>query len=1012
MKHSFGWRAGLACAVLASCASVSLAQKGTSQLERDLIDAQLKEPGSIHARRAETNSVYAQTRGFTPRVIYGDDNRIEVWEEPDATLRAISEAACVVVFTNELSDNGNGTYTLDTSPWTSQSGLSVCTDEPFRGQPQIGFCSGFLVGEDIITTAGHCVDSGDIGGVAFVFNFEIDTMGGSAPTVVPASDVYFLTEVINRAQAGDLDHSVCRVDRAVTGRAPVDIRRTGSIANGDPIAVIGHPTVLPKKISGGAECKNANGAVAWFQANLDTYGGNSGSMVVNLNTYQVEGILVRGAPDYRTRSGQNCTESNRVPDTGNTGGGLTFEEVSKSTGWASFVPPLGLVVNPADSAEHVGLVGGPFSNPSAVYTTSNNTGATIPYEVTISGAGGLLLDGGSGPLSGNVGTGSSFNTTVTLDPAVNGWAAGVYETDVVFTDLNTDREVRRTHTIEIGQTRIAVSPANDVLASGPVGGPLSGQETYTITSERPTSVDVRVSASQPWVLLDGGTAAVNFTLPSDGSFQDVAVDFDAGLLGAGIANATITFENLTAGTSETREVMADIGRFVYPSLDTPRAINDNTSFDSVINVPDSFCVGDVEVDVDLTHSFSGDLIIELIAPDGTTVRLHDRTGSSDDYTPRRYDDDGGGVLPDGPGELADFEGVFSVGAWTLRVSDNANLDTGTLNAWSLRIASQGSICPPTAGDIELGIPANEVSTIALDGASSSGVPDFIITSLPTMGVLWQGNGQPILAVPFTLSGDSVLYHPFSDYVGADSFAYETFDGLTSPTATVSLDVGGDQLVYFFPFDSNPGWATEGMWEFGVPQGVVINGRSDPSSGYTGTNVYGYNLAGDYTNSMPVYNLTSTPIDCSDLTNTTVRFKRWLGVESSTFDHASFRAGTGGSFTIVWDHSGASFAESAWSTQTYDISAIADGNPDLQLRWTMGTTDTSVTYPGWNIDDVEIIGTIPPRALGDYDRDTFRTSSDFLSFLNDYSMQYPGADFTGDGMFNSSDFLSFLNYYVN
>ena len=265
MKHSHLVRASLACAALACVPSLALAQKGASQIDRDLADAQLKEPGGTSARRAEANSVYAQTRGYTPRVIYGNDDRVEVWEVSDPTLRAISEAACVVVGVNELTNNGNGTYTLNSSPWTSQSGLTVCADEPFRGQPQLGFCSGFLVGEDIITTAGHCVDAGDVGSVAFVFNFEIDTNGGSAPSIVPASDVYFLSSVINRAQAGDLDHSVCQVDRPVTGRSPVEIRRTGSIANGDPLAVIGHPTVLPKKVAGGAELKE------WCERQLERH---------------------------------------------------------------------------------------------------------------------------------------------------------------------------------------------------------------------------------------------------------------------------------------------------------------------------------------------------------------------------------------------------------------------------------------------------------------------------------------------------------------------------------------------------------------------------------------------------------------------------------------------------------------------------------------------------------------------------------------------------------------------
>ncbi|MBN1550331.1 hypothetical protein JW979_02630 [bacterium] len=156
--------------------------------------------------------------------------------------------------------------------------------------------------------------------------------------------------------------------------------------------------------------------------------------------------------------------------------------------------------------------------------------------------------------------------------------------------------------------------------------------------------------------------------------------------------------------------------------------------------------------------------------------------------------------------------------------------------------------------------------------------------------------------------------------------------------------------YYWPMDSDPGWVCEGDWEFGQPQG----NDGDPSSGYTGTNVYGYNLAGDYSNSMPETNLTSSPINCSNLTNVEVRFMRWLGVESASYDHASFRVSTNGTtWQTVWNHTGGSFTDPDWQALSYDISSIADGQSTVYLRWVMGTTDYSVTYCGWNIDDVAI-----------------------------------------------------------
>lgn len=304
-------------------------------------------PGaSVEARRAYTEWIYNSMRsepiaapyGTPLDVIYGNDDREDIYNVVDAQMLEVSQATCLVVDESELTNNGNGTYTLSTSAWTTQSGLPVCADERFRGQLRAGFCTGFLIGSDLLATAGHCVNATDCGSTAFVFGFlQID---GTTPpvTVISAENIYFCSGIVNQIQAGNLDHCVLQLDRDVVNRDPLPIRRTGVVSNTDPIFVVGHGIVIPMKAAGGAEVKNANGAIEWFQANLDTYGGNSGSPVYGINSGVVEGILVRGAPDFVNDGG--CARSNVVPNTGNPGSGLQFEEVSKTITFASYVPEL------------------------------------------------------------------------------------------------------------------------------------------------------------------------------------------------------------------------------------------------------------------------------------------------------------------------------------------------------------------------------------------------------------------------------------------------------------------------------------------------------------------------------------------------------------------------------------------------------------------------------------------------------------------------------------------------
>ena len=163
------------------------------------------------------------------------------------------------------------------------------------------------------------------------------------------------------------------------------------------------------------------------------------------------------------------------------------------------------------------------------------------------------------------------------------------------------------------------------------------------------------------------------------------------------------------------------------------------------------------------------------------------------------------------------------------------------------------------------------------------------------------------------------------------------------------------VVYDFPMDTNPGWSTEGLWAFGTPTGGGGQyGNPDPDSGYTGSNVYGYNLSGDYENSLPERNLTTTALNCTGLSDVTLKFRRWLNVEQPSYDHAYLRvSNNGSSWTTLWENT-VEVTDSSWVLEEYDISAIADNQATVYLRWTMGTTDGSWQYSGWNLDDVQII----------------------------------------------------------
>lgn len=168
-------------------------------------------------------------------------------------------------------------------------------------------------------------------------------------------------------------------------------------------------------------------------------------------------------------------------------------------------------------------------------------------------------------------------------------------------------------------------------------------------------------------------------------------------------------------------------------------------------------------------------------------------------------------------------------------------------------------------------------------------------------------------------------------------------------------------IRIWNFDTDPGFTLQGGqggWAYGVPTGGGSGSCKDPTAGYTGTNVVGYNLAGDYTNNMTsTYYATTPAVDCSGYRGVHLLFWRWLGVESSACDHASVDVSNDGTnWTAKWSHNAGTLCDGAWVSQDIDISSFADGHATVYVRWGMGVTDSSGVYPGWNIDDVKIWGT--------------------------------------------------------
>jgi subtilisin-like proprotein convertase family protein len=96
---------------------------------------------------------------------------------------------------------------------------------------------------------------------------------------------------------------------------------------------------------------------------------------------------------------------------------------------------------------------------------------------------------------------------------------------------------------------------------------------------------------------------------------------------------------------------------------------------------ESGLIKNIEVAVDITHSYIGDLAVTLISPGGTTISLHQRRGGSQDNLIQTF------TATTTPA-LQALQDQPLQGDWRLRAADLAGLDVGKLNRWSVKIAKK------------------------------------------------------------------------------------------------------------------------------------------------------------------------------------------------------------------------------------------------------------------------------------------------------------------------------------
>jgi len=340
-----------------------------------------------------------------------------------------------------------------------------------------------------------------------------------------------------------------------------------------------------------------------------------------------------------------------------------------------------------------GILSGSENVTVSIFNFGEESQAAIPVELIVDGTT-VATEVFAGPLASA--TTAQYTFTTPVDFGTAGQTYTVTAQTNLATDEDNDNDAATRDVTNIFANDIGVT---DITSPGSEEG--LGSEEITVTIENFGAVDqsnfdvsytvnggASVTETVAGPLVAGTTTSYTF-----GTLADLSTPDQAYVI---VARTSLSGDSNAGNDSFERTVVNLTCDAATNDTDMPIGPNQGDVTESVITITDDFIVTQPQVTINLNHTFMGDLSIELEGPDGTVVSLSNQNGGSGDnmldttFTDNAGQTIAGGTPPYGgtytPEEvLSNFDGISSLGDWTLRITDNANQDGGNLLDWSLTL---------------------------------------------------------------------------------------------------------------------------------------------------------------------------------------------------------------------------------------------------------------------------------------------------------------------------------------
>lgn len=299
------------------------------------------------------------------------------------------------------------------------------------------------------------------------------------------------------------------------------------------------------------------------------------------------------------------------------------------------------------------------------------------------------------------GTSDTFTFAQTVDLSTGGQTYVLKAKTILGSDeFNANDEftknVRNVFLNDVGVTAITAPESGEGL----------GSEIVTVTIENFGTADQ--TGFNVNYIIDGGTPVVETVGVNVPAGSSISYSFATQANLSSVGGYSFTSSTLLGGDGDASNNMASSTVINFDCTTAANTANFpvgpdlGTVTESIINIPDSKVIADINVTINLFHSYVGDLQIKLVGPDNTEVILSDENGGSgSNYIDTVFDDDAsvnissgsapftGSFIPNG--DLNDFNGLSSAGNWKLVITDNYDLDGGALLDWTIQICADNGL---------------------------------------------------------------------------------------------------------------------------------------------------------------------------------------------------------------------------------------------------------------------------------------------------------------------------------